>query len=155
MAIPQDAFPWGSGQHGTDNVMSQVKQSEGFVLVVDDHPVNRLLMDAMLKKAGWNCVSVEGADQAIQALKGGLLPDVIFMDLRMPDIDGFAATKLVREWELSIGHPRIPVIALTADALEESRSRALQEGMDGYLTKPISLEGMVEILNRWGNFDRR
>lgn len=126
--------------------MSQVQQPKGLVLVVDDHPINRLLMDAMLKKAGWSSASAEGATEAMEALKGGLEPDVILMDIRMPDIDGFAATKLVRQWESTNGRRRIPVLALSADALEETRSRALQEGMDGYLTKPINLERLVETL---------
>ncbi len=126
--------------------MSQVQQPKGLVLVVDDHPINRLLMDAMLKKAGWSGASAEGATEAMAALKGGLEPDVILMDIRMPDIDGFAATKLVRQWESTTGRRRIPVLALSADALEETLSRALQEGMDGYLTKPINLERLVGTL---------
>lgn len=116
------------------------------MLVVDDHPINRLLMDAMLKKAGWSSVSAEGAKEAMDALKGGLKPDVILMDIRMPDIDGFAATKMVRQWESATDRPRIPILALSADVLEESRTRALQEGMDGYMTKPINLERLVETL---------
>jgi CheY-like chemotaxis protein len=119
----------------------------GKVLVVDDHPINRLLMDAMLTKAGWACVCAESAAQAMQVLSSGMTFDAIFMDIRMPDVDGYAATKMIRQWQLSGQRLRIPILALTADALDESRARALEEGMDGYLTKPVSMERLSEALN--------
>jgi len=129
--------------------MSRNQATKGLVLVVDDHPINRLLMDAMLKKAGWSCVLAESAYDAMEILVGGLRPDVIFMDIRMPDVDGFAATKKIRQWELdsSLGHT--PIVALSADALEESKCRALSEGMDAYLTKPITLERMSGALEKF------
>lgn len=129
--------------------MSQNQDTKGLVLVVDDHPINRLLMDAMLKKVGWTCVGAESAYQAVEVLVGGLRPDVIFMDIRMPDVDGFAATKKIRQWELDSSLERTPIVALSADALEESKSRALNEGMDGYLTKPITLERMRDALEKF------
>lgn len=101
-----------------------------------------------MAKAGWSCVCVESAAHAMQILSSGLTPDAIFMDIRMPDVDGYAATKLIRNWEAQGGRPRLPILALTADALEESRARALEEGMDGYLTKPVSLERLSEALTK-------
>lgn len=133
--------------------MSQNQDTKGLVLVVDDHPINRLLMDAMLKKVGWTCVVAESAYQAMEVLVGGLRPDVIFMDIRMPDVDGFAATKKIRQLELDSSLGRTPIVALSADALEEAKSRALNEGMDGYLTKPITLERMSDVLGMYAGSD--
>jgi len=126
--------------------MTTKNVTQGRVLVVDDHPINRLLMEAMLAKAGWDALLAESAAQAMQILTSGELPDVVFMDIRMPDVDGYAATKMIRSWEVKCGLPRLPILALTADALEESRAKALQQGMDGYLTKPVSLERLSDAL---------
>ncbi len=126
--------------------MASTSTLAGTVLVVDDHPINRILMEAMLTKLGWSCVCAESAAEAMQVLASGFTPDAIFMDIRMPDVDGYAATRMIRNWEAQGGRPRLPIVALTADALEESRARALEEGMDGYLTKPVSLERLSDAL---------
>ncbi len=118
----------------------------GTVLVVDDHPINRILMEAMLAKVGWSCVCAESAAEAMRVLASGLVPNAIFMDIRMPDVDGYTATRMIRNWEAQGARPRLPIVALTADALEESRACALEVGMDGYLTKPVSLERLSDAL---------
>lgn len=122
---------------------------EKLALVVDDHPINRLLMQAMMTKAGWASAVAESAGEAMNLLTRGLRVDLIFMDIRMPDVDGYAATREIRHWEVTTGHARTPIIALSADVLDESRNRALSEGMDGYLTKPISLENLSNTLEKW------
>lgn len=122
--------------------------TQGRVLVVDDHPINRLLMEAMLAKVGWGCLLADSAAQAMQILTSGESPIVIFMDIRMPDVDGYAATRMIRQWEAQGDRPRLPILALTADALDESRAKALEEGMDGYLTKPVSLERLSDALTK-------
>jgi CheY-like chemotaxis protein len=115
-------------------------------LVVDDHPINRLLMQALLSKAGWATALAESAAEAMAVLTSGLRADVIFMDIRMPDVDGYAATRQIRHWEELTGHARTPIIALSADVLDETRIRALAVGMDGFLTKPLLLESLTATL---------
>lgn len=122
---------------------------EKLALVVDDHPINRVLMQALMTKAGWGSAVAESAAEAMRLLTRGLRADLIFMDIRMPDVDGYAATREIRHWEVVTGHARTPIIALSADVLDESRNRALSEGMDGYLTKPISLEKLSDTLEKW------
>ena len=130
------------------NLANQLVSSapERLALVVDDHPINRLLMQALLSKAGWATALAESAADAIAVLTSGLRADVIFMDIRMPDVDGYAATSQIRHWEGLTGHDRTPIIALSADVLDETRIRALAVGMDGFLAKPLSLENLSATL---------
>lgn len=121
--------------------------AKGTVLVVDDHPINRLLMDTMLKKEGWQVVEAESADDAMAVLNGGLRPCLIFMDIRMPTGDGFSATKRIREWEGTLQLAPVPIIALTADILDETRTRAAEAGMNGFMTKPVSLEQIRQTMS--------
>ena len=109
------------------------------VLVVDDHPINRLLIQSMLSKDGWQVVEADSAAGAMTLLTEGLRPTVIFMDIRMPNCNGFEATKLIRAWEAANGIHPIPIIALTADTQEDTRSRAMDAGMNGYVSKPVTL----------------
>lgn len=74
--------------------------------------------------------------------------DVILMDCHMPGMDGFAATREIRSWEATDGVPRIPVIAVTANALKGDPERCLEAGMDDYLSKPLGLEDLERALSR-------
>lgn len=126
---------------------SEGRAPRSTVLVVDDHPINRLLMNSMLTKDGWSVVDAESADDAMLSLNRGLRPRVIFMDIRMPTVDGFAAARRIRRWEKRMNLPNVPIIALTADALDETRARATEAGMNGYLTKPMSMDQLRSVLS--------
>lgn len=76
-------------------------------------------------------------------------PDLVLMDLQMPVLDGYGATRYIRQWEADTGQPRVPIIALTADAFEEDRRRCLAVGMDDFLTKPIALEALKAAMTQW------
>lgn len=115
--------------------------------MVDDHPINRLLMNTMLTKEGWQVAEAESADDAMALLTNGLRPCLVFMDIRMPTGDGFSATRRIRQWEASLALAPMPVVALTADGLDETRRLATEAGMTGYVTKPVSLSQIQAVMS--------
>jgi two-component system, sensor histidine kinase len=126
------------------------------VLVAEDHPVNQLFLVKILQKFGFN--SIEVAENGIMAMekiyarsKDHLPPyDAIFMDCKMPEMDGYEATKLIRKEELKSGEEKhIPIFAMTANALAGDRELCLESGMDEYLTKPLQPNRLKETLSRW------
>lgn len=118
-------------------------------LVVDDHTVNQLLATKLLQRMGLNVqVAADGA-QAVQAIQNGSF-DVVLMDIQMPYMDGWQATQLVRKWEQAQGKQRVPIIALSAHASAADREQAVQAGMDGYLTKPLTPEALKAALRATG-----
>jgi CheY-like chemotaxis protein len=116
------------------------------VLVAEDNPVNQLLMTKVLKKMGHIPEIVPDGRQAVEAALGAEY-DVILMDCQMPEMDGFEATAQIRQRENP--NKRIPIIALTANAMKGDSERCFEAGMDDYLTKPIDLAGLAEALQRW------
>ena len=76
-------------------------------------------------------------------------PDRILMDCQMPLMDGFEATRRIREVEKALGHPRLPIIAFTANAMEGDRSRSLDAGMDDHLAKPVEIDELEAVIQRW------
>jgi signal transduction histidine kinase/ActR/RegA family two-component response regulator len=116
------------------------------VLLVEDNLVNRRVALRMLEKEG--CI-VDGADNgelAVQALDAAFY-DIIFMDVQMPVMDGLTATRIIRAREGNLRHT--PIVALTAGALEGDRDRCLNAGMDDYLAKPFTQDGIRKMLLRW------
>jgi PAS domain S-box-containing protein len=108
------------------------------VLVVEDEAVNRIATVAMLKKLGFAAKAVEDGDQVPEALAGDCF-DVVLMDIQMPRVSGDEATRRIRQGRHPGVDPTIPVIALTAHAMEGDRERYLACGMDDYLSKPVDL----------------
>jgi PAS domain S-box-containing protein len=106
------------------------------LLVADDVAQNGELLQALLGQDGHQVHLVSNGLQALQAISERDF-DAVLMDVHMPELDGLAATRRIRQFELANGHPRTPVIALTASVLEEDRQAALAAGMDGFSTKPV------------------
>jgi CheY-like chemotaxis protein len=109
-----------------------------FILLAEDNKVNQKLASRMLEKLGHEVVIAENGEEAIEKMKQGDF-DLILMDVQMPIMDGFQATKKIRESEQK-GNKHIPIIALTAYAMKGDREKCLKAGMDGYLSKPINLK---------------
>ncbi|MDE2627297.1 MAG: response regulator [Burkholderiales bacterium] len=121
------------------------------VLVAEDHPVNRAYMEAVLDKLGHHAVFTADGAAAVRAVEEQPLSepfDIVLMDLHMPGVDGFTAARAIRA--LAPPRGRVPIVALTADAFQESRHLALEAGMDGFLTKPAHLPQLRETLQRYG-----
>ena len=121
----------------------------GKILVVEDNPVNRKVIHAVLGKLGLSVSMLEDGLQAFEQLKTGERPDLVLMDIEMPVMDGRVATERIRAWERAHGLSHLPIIALTADAFEEDRQHCLQVGMDDFLTKPVDVKSLQRALARW------
>lgn len=117
------------------------------VLLAEDSPDSRKLAEFMLTRAGHKVESAANGRQAVE--KYAAAPDkydLILMDVQMPEMDGFEATKEIRR----LGHVKVPIIAMTAYAMKGYREKCLAEGMSDYVTKPIKKETIQEIVTRWG-----
>lgn len=117
------------------------------VLVVEDEAVNRMATVAMLKKLGFAVAAVEDGDKVPGALAGGDF-DVVLMDIQMPRVSGDEATRRIRQGQTPGVDPAIPIIALTAHAMDGDRERYLACGMDDYLSKPVDIAALAHAVTR-------
>jgi len=118
------------------------------VLIAEDNEINQLFATEYLHRIGWECDVVETGKAALLALENQRY-DLILMDCRMPEMDGLTATREIRRREeQGEFSPRIPILALTANALTGDREQCLKAGMDGYLTKPFSQQALLAEINK-------
>jgi Amt family ammonium transporter len=118
------------------------------VLLAEDNRVNRMYAQEVLRQAGVECHAVENGLQVLQAAQRERF-DLVLMDCQMPEMDGFEATRRIREMECGgqlAGH--LPVIALTANAIKGDRERCLEAGMDDYIVKPFEPDALLEMIER-------
>jgi CheY-like chemotaxis protein len=115
------------------------------VLVVDDHPVNQKVAVQFLERAGCACDVASSGSEAIPAVVGGAF-DLVFMDCRMPGMDGYEATREIRRLETG---RRTPIVAMTVEVLKGDRERCLAAGMDNYISKPVRSKDFVRMLRRY------
>jgi CheY-like chemotaxis protein len=109
------------------------------ILVAEDNIVNQKVIHGLLSKMGHSVVIVPQGDRAVsERINPDSHFDIVLMDCEMPHMDGYEATKMIREYEQEHSLPNIPIVALTAHALEEVRKRCLACGMNDFLTKPIN-----------------
>ncbi len=120
----------------------------GVVMLVEDNVVNRMIGAEMLKSFGLEVMEAEDGAQALQALERQRV-DLVLMDIQMPVLDGYAATRRLRERETRLRLPRVPIVALTANAFDEDAAQAMAAGMDAHLAKPYSRQQLRELLQRW------
>ncbi|MGD8925465.1 MAG: response regulator, partial [Thioalkalispiraceae bacterium] len=113
------------------------------VLVAEDSPINAKVITTFLKQDGHRVTHVEDGKSAVEALNSSQF-DLVFMDMRMPEMDGLEATRTWRQQETDDLH--VPIIALTANATPEDRNNCLSAGMDNFLSKPVSKEKLREII---------
>ncbi len=117
------------------------------ILLAEDHRVNQMIAVRMLEKGGHHVVVASNGKEALAALEKERF-DVVLMDVQMPDMNGLEAAAAIREKEKrSGGH--IPIIAMTARALENEREECLASGMDGCVTKPISANEFLNTLEEY------
>ncbi len=122
------------------------------VLLVEDHPVVRQLTARQLYNLGVSVHVVANGKEAIAAAKSFVF-DVILMDCQLPEVDGFQATKAIREFEASLGR-HTPIIAIAAGAMPSDRQKCLAAGMDDFLSKPIRIQQLSEKISQWLSSDR-
>jgi len=134
-------IPYKRGYNVNEKELSQLR-----ILSVDDHPVNQLFIRKLLKKMGVEKFDqAEDGQQALHRLKEKDY-DVILMDCQMPNMDGYQATKAIRERERGT-NKHVPIIALTANAMAGDKEKCLKIGMDYYLSKPIRMRDMISIFS--------
>ncbi|MBV5298857.1 MAG: PAS-domain containing protein [Rhodoferax sp.] len=129
--------------------MAAQPQLSGRVLVAEDNQINAMVIEGLLKTLGLAVELVVNGVQAVDRLAQEQPPDLLLMDLHMPVMDGYRATEHIRQAELSRGQPRVPIIALTADAFEQDRLHCKAVGMDGFLAKPVALHDLKLALAQW------
>jgi two-component system, cell cycle response regulator DivK len=112
----------------------------GRVLVVEDNDRNRKLVRTVLEHAGFDVIEAETGEEGV-AIAAEAIPDLVLMDVQLPGIDGHDALRLLRG-DHATSH--VPVVAVTAFAMKGDDARALEEGFDGYIQKPISVRSLVD-----------
>lgn len=132
-----------------EEIATSLGQRKGSILVVEDNPTNQRVIQALLNKLGLSCLVVSNGQEGVQVVEQDSSIDLILMDVQMPVMDGYEATKHIRAWETDTQQKHRSIIALTADAFEEDRQRCLNAGMDDFLAKPVSLDKLTLALQRW------
>jgi two-component system sensor histidine kinase/response regulator len=128
----------------------QVLAGQMTLLVAEDNKTNQLVVKTMLKGAPVNLVFANNGVEAVKLFKE-LKPDMVFMDMSMPQMDGVEATMRIREEECLMQAPACPIIALTANAMSHDRERCERAGMNGFLAKPIKKAQLMEAVAKWGH----
>lgn len=123
------------------------KENQLQILLVEDKPMNQRLAMALLERKGHRVISANNGREALEKLKSGHF-DLILMDVNMPEMDGLEATVHIRAAEEEAGDGHIPIIAMTAYAMQEDRDRCLQAGMDYYISKPIDTQELYDLLDK-------
>jgi len=119
------------------------------ILVAEDNEVNQMVIEYTLLDAGYEFMIVENGKLAVQQFQS-IKPDLILMDVSMPEMNGMEATQAIRELEVETGG-HVTIVALTAHALQGDRERCIEAGMDDYMPKPISPKALTERLAQWLN----
>lgn len=129
-------------------ISKPVKVMAKSILVVEDNLVNQEVCKSFLEKLGCFAETAENGELGVQAALERNY-DLILMDCHMPGLDGFEATRRIRANEISFGLPSVPVIALTADVQKNIQDQCLEAGMNGYLSKPFTLQQLENLLLEW------
>ena len=122
-------------------------ETSGRILLVEDNKVNQLVGSKVLENLGYTFTIANNGVEAVDAFRAGTY-DAVLMDCQMPEMDGYEATAEIRRIEGSEGG-RIPIIAMTAAAMEGDRENCMAAGMDDFITKPVRLEAVSAVLERW------
>jgi PAS domain S-box-containing protein len=124
------------------------RELRGNVLLVEDNLINQQVALGILQLQGYRVTVAHTGKEALEAHDRSAF-DLILMDCHMPEMDGFEATREIRARECAASRKRIPIIALTANAMAHDRDECLSAGMDDHLSKPFSMQRLEEMLNRW------
>ncbi len=131
----------------TRHTLAEQRRHRARVLVVEDNPLDQLVVCSALRRMGYEPQIVNDGAAALAAVEVQTF-DIIFMDVRLPEMDGIEAVRAIRHAEEGVGR-RTPVIAITSLSGDEDRERCLEAGMDEFLPKPLDLEAMCATVERW------
>ncbi len=124
-----------------------VANHRGHVLVVEDNAVNQMVAGRMVEVLGYSVDIVDTGQKAVEAMQR-MAYDFVLMDVQMPVMDGFEATRVIRTPESGVLNPSTPIIAMTASAMKGDRERCLDAGMDDYISKPLKRQELLNVLER-------
>lgn len=129
-----------------DKSNTQVEKDQSVrILIAEDNPVNQKLIKAILSSRGYQVEVANDGKEAVEKVSSSPDYNLIFMDLQMPKLDGLKATQILRKK----GFDTIPIVAMTAHAMNGDMELCLEAGMDGYIAKPIKKEKVFEIIEKW------
>ena len=117
------------------------------ILLADDSPDNRLLVQAYFKKMPYTIDEAENGAMAVEMFKAGAY-DLVLMDIEMPIMDGYSATRAIRTIEYETGRGHVPILALTASVLAEALGKALEAGCDAHITKPVKKATLLAAVHK-------
>lgn len=129
--------------------VEEVLELEGLALLVEDNPVNQVVAKKMLEKVGIKYEVVNNGEEAVNRLQQNHDFDLVLMDCQMPVMDGYEATQRLREYEKENRLEHLPVIAMTANAMEGDKDKCLAAGMDDYVAKPVKQQALRETLAKY------
>ena len=132
----------------TQHLIVERRRRRARILLAEDNSINQKVALAMLEKLGFRADVVANGEEAVKALEA--VPyDLVLMDCQMPEMDGFEATRAIRGAGASVRNPNVPIVAMTAGALEGDREACIEAGMDDYIPKPVSPQALAEMLEKW------
>lgn len=138
----------------TRHIVSEARKSRVHILLADDNPTNQIVGLSILKKLGYQADAVANGEEVIKSLQA--IPyDLVLMDCQMPEMDGYEATRLIRDPGTGVLDPAVPVIAMTAHAMKGDREKCLAAGMDDYLSKPVQPGELADMVSRWLDRSRK
>ena len=116
------------------------------ILIIDDDSRNIFALAAVLKSKGYSVLSAASAKEGIELLQNDRGIKLVLLDMMMPDMDGYETLAVIRSMERL---QQLPVIAVTAQAMSGDREKCIEAGADDYVSKPIDVDGLTELLNRY------
>jgi two-component system cell cycle response regulator DivK len=120
-------------------------EEKGTILYVEDNPDNRLLVRRILLSEDYGLLEANNAFEALEVLKTSR-PDLILMDINMPDMDGYTLTAKIKRMP---GFEKVPILALTANVMRGDREKTLEAGCDGYIQKPLDIDQLIKEIERF------
>jgi CheY-like chemotaxis protein len=132
----------------TQHTINEDHKKRASILVVEDNLINQKIAVRILdKKLGYHADVASNGREAIDLLNR-LDYDLVLMDCQMPEIDGYEATRTIRDVNSTVRNHRIPIVAMTANAMKGDREKCLESGMDDYVTKPINVQELADTIER-------
>jgi two-component system, sensor histidine kinase and response regulator len=129
------------------DIAEQQKQNVR-ILLVDDNVINQKIALKIVDKMGYRADVAQNGQEAIEALNQ-VAYNLVFMDCQMPILDGYEATRIIRNETSSTINPKVPIVAMTAHAMKGAKEECMAAGMDDYISKPITPDTIAEMIRKW------
>ncbi|OHE79506.1 MAG: hypothetical protein A2X76_08540 [Lysobacterales bacterium GWF1_69_6] len=143
--LPERTLVGATGEEGGDTGKGRLR---GRILLVEDNPVNLMVAQRLVGLLGLHCETADNGEKALDRMQQGNL-DLVLMDCQMPVKDGYTASREWRQFEVAQNLARLPIIAMTANAMAGDRQKCLDAGMDDYLSKPVDRRLLEATIARW------